>query len=562
MSIPRARYIFLALVCLAGLPAILPAAVPVDLSGEWSMREGDDTAWAAPELDDSAWRRISLPAADFMPGSHSGWFWLRRTVTLDSADTAGRSLVIGEVMNYDQAWVNGEPVGSTGTAPPYFRSGWGQLRAYPLPDGALRPGPNTIALRVYFDSELWVNGPIMLEDTPAAGRLKMASDFLRIDFLEMLSAILLVIAGLFGYYYVKRPAEREYLFFALSILMLAISIVLPYVELRFPYGALDANQNYAVSQITLLLFPPLLALFIRQHLHSRVGWQTILAFLAVPVLGSVAILAVQEERWLIIAIRTPLLATIPVFIGIIVWNLAMAWKRGDRRAAGLLASFLPVVILAGHDVLTFGLKLFEDKISTYVYAMPLLVILFTFRFVGLAVNAQAHNEKLQHLVEESQTDPLTGLYTRRSFEKLLGLAFGHAARQGESLVVAMIDVDDLKFVNDRHGHAAGDELIRRIAAQVSAVCRKSDLLSRHGGDEFLGLYFSADPAAIADNLAKAQLDLAGNPIRAGDSVIPPRFSWGLSLYPDEARDLAGLIALADKRMYAMKAAHKGTTAGR
>jgi diguanylate cyclase (GGDEF)-like protein len=94
---------------------------------------------------------------------------------------------------------------------------------------------------------------------------------------------------------------------------------------------------------------------------------------------------------------------------------------------------------------------------------------------------------LHHLAEaekQSLTDGLTGLYNRRSMEQLMQREVALAERHGTSLALVMIDMDKFKEINDEHGHAAGDHLLRAFADCVRITLRKTDLAFRYGGDEF------------------------------------------------------------------------------
>ncbi len=559
----RARRIFilssLSLILInASLLANEVPAVPeaINLETAWLFQVGDDPAWAAPDFDDSSWKALRLPARNFVNGASRGWYWLRLHLNLNAGQIRERSLIIGEIMNHDQAWINGVLIGSTGSAPPNFRSGWDQLRDYPVADGILTAGSNTIALRVYFDTENWINGPILLDDQFVAGRLKMWSDFLKIGFMEMLFGILFFISGIFLFYFFKRLHEREYLYFSLSVLFLDFSLAATFFDQHFPFSVVSANQILAFSQASLILFPPFLALFMRQYMGKDCSWRCVLAHIGLPVVAAVAIMVCSADRSLFMSIRTPMLASIPVFLVLCLVTLIQGIRQNPKRSWAFLIAFVPVIIMAVHDLLAFGLGILSDNVATFVYAMPVLVILFTLRFVSLAVNTQSHNDTLQHLLDEAQIDSLSGLYTRGSFEKLMKLAFNHAERYGEFLVVAIIDIDGLKQVNDCYGHSVGDELIRNVARQLDLSRRKTDLLSRYGGDEFVGLYFSGQKSAIAANLEATLRELAAYPIVLGERHVIPRFSYGLAAFPGDASDMAGLLEQADHALYAMKAEHK------
>jgi diguanylate cyclase (GGDEF)-like protein len=155
---------------------------------------------------------------------------------------------------------------------------------------------------------------------------------------------------------------------------------------------------------------------------------------------------------------------------------------------------------------------------------------------GLA-RAELHDT----LAEHAHTDALTGLANRRSWDDQLERALAHATRSHETVSVALCDVDLLKQVNDREGHAAGDALIREVARCLGDGARAADLLARIGGDEFALLLAGADRDAAAE-----VLDRLTSGLPAGRSVSVGIAEW------DGRESAAELVARADARMYERK----------
>lgn len=139
------------------------------------------------------------------------------------------------------------------------------------------------------------------------------------------------------------------------------------------------------------------------------------------------------------------------------------------------------------------------------------------------------------------TDTLTGLANRRWYEQLLRRELARSRRTGESLSVALIDLDDFKVVNDDGGHGAGDSLLRLVASGWRAHVRQADLLARYGGDEFALLLTGCPGAQAADLVGRLCADLPD-----GRSCSAGIATWNGREHADE------LVSRADAALYEAK----------
>jgi diguanylate cyclase (GGDEF)-like protein len=166
---------------------------------------------------------------------------------------------------------------------------------------------------------------------------------------------------------------------------------------------------------------------------------------------------------------------------------------------------------------------------------------------------------LHHLSEaekQSLTDGLTSLYNRRSMEQLLSREMSLAERHGLPLTVVMIDMDKFKEINDAHGHAAGDHLLRAFADCVRITLRKTDLAFRYGGDEFV---IALPQTAVDQAQAVVQkLRQAFSAVDFSDAIThlahQPTLSIGLAerSAKDSTTNLPALLAAADAAVYEAK----------
>jgi len=159
-------------------------------------------------------------------------------------------------------------------------------------------------------------------------------------------------------------------------------------------------------------------------------------------------------------------------------------------------------------------------------------------------------EKLDHMAHH---DPLTTLPNRLLFHDRLHHALQRAARDQQQLAILFIDLDRFKNVNDTLGHHVGDELLKHVAAALSAKLREGDTLARLGGDEFIVLLEDVDGQFGAGHVAEKLMAMFEQPFMVSDYELYVTGSVGISLYPGDASDLNMLIRNADVAMYQAKA---------
>jgi diguanylate cyclase (GGDEF)-like protein len=155
-------------------------------------------------------------------------------------------------------------------------------------------------------------------------------------------------------------------------------------------------------------------------------------------------------------------------------------------------------------------------------------------------------------------DPLTELPNRTRFFDLLAVHAASRREQDRSFAVLMLDLDRFKPVNDTHGHAAGDIILRLVADRLQAALRDEDVVARIGGDEFAILQLSADRPAAAEALASRIIAaVETKPFMLDGQSIHLGASIGVALAPHDGDDPADLLRNADLALYAAKADGKG-----
>ena len=178
-------------------------------------------------------------------------------------------------------------------------------------------------------------------------------------------------------------------------------------------------------------------------------------------------------------------------------------------------------------------------------------------WLGSQAAVALENARLHRLVErQAVTDGLTELANRRQFEQALAGEISRAERFGGMLALILADLDDFKQVNDRYGHQAGDEVLRRFAAVLRETVRDVDLPARYGGEEFAVLLPQTDLAGAERLAERLRQSVAERPMtKRPGALVAVTASFGVAAFP-EAATPAALFAAADEALYRAKAAGK------
>ena len=176
-------------------------------------------------------------------------------------------------------------------------------------------------------------------------------------------------------------------------------------------------------------------------------------------------------------------------------------------------------------------------------------------FVGIAEDITQHREENLRLLLLAERDPLTGLLNKAGFEAYLTKKVGHG--EGGGLAILYIDLDRFNPINDTHGHAAGDEVLRQVAMRLHGVVRPTDAVARLGGDEFVVVLAGIREAKNAAMVAEKVVKLAQQPISIGDQEVVAGASIGVACNADMEGGWKGLLARADEMAYRAKAEGRG-----
>ncbi|MDD5578480.1 MAG: EAL domain-containing protein [Methylobacter sp.] len=190
----------------------------------------------------------------------------------------------------------------------------------------------------------------------------------------------------------------------------------------------------------------------------------------------------------------------------------------------------------------------DDHLSMLQEANAHLVIA-TIEAQKMAEQVQVAKEHLAHLAHH---DILTALPNRLLLQDRLGQAIELARRHGRQLSVMFMDLDRFKYINDSLGHAMGDQLLQSVARRLRDCVRRSDTISRQGGDEFMLLLPTIKHAEDVALCAQKMLAALALPHRIGGHDLHISVSIGISIYPRDGQDGETLIKSADTAMYYAK----------
>jgi diguanylate cyclase (GGDEF)-like protein len=211
-----------------------------------------------------------------------------------------------------------------------------------------------------------------------------------------------------------------------------------------------------------------------------------------------------------------------------------------------IATALPsaiVLALLDHDVIPpLVYPSFSVAIDAVFLAATFLAILFTADRLRFSEFAAGH-------------DVLTALPNRRSVLNTVRVALERSRKRNTSLALLFIDLDDFKGINDRHGHAVGDRILKHVAERLAHGIRIRDTVGRIGGDEFVVLLedMGVDAGLYAERVAESLKLALSIPFHEGAIVEVIGATIGVAIYPTDARDFSGLLECADRRMYERKA---------
>ena len=173
--------------------------------------------------------------------------------------------------------------------------------------------------------------------------------------------------------------------------------------------------------------------------------------------------------------------------------------------------------------------------------------------VEIAITNQLLYEEKAFL---SKYDSLTSLYNRHFFDDVFENIRDKALRYNEKFNLVVFDLNGLKHTNDEFGHMAGDEVLKHFAQSCKDLIRKSDIIARYGGDEFVGIVFNCGQEKLRKRIDEHLKYLNDNPIKIKGHPVVCSYSYGIASFGEDGYTLNELFKTADDRMYENKIRYK------
>ncbi|PKO80166.1 MAG: GGDEF domain-containing protein [Betaproteobacteria bacterium HGW-Betaproteobacteria-13] len=270
----------------------------------------------------------------------------------------------------------------------------------------------------------------------------------------------------------------------------------------------------------------------------------------------------SDERNLILGLAQPLASVLHKAdaLGVVILQIVL----GLCLVCALLAVLVARAVTRPINLMSAAVQGFSDE--RQAHGLPLEredeigVLARSFKQLRDQIRQQLSelHQSRQDLEHLAQHDPLTGLPNRALFADRMALALAAVRRDQTRLALMFIDLDDFKPVNDAHGHAVGDQLLKEIGARLRKSIRESDTAARIGGDEFVVLLRNIQSAEDAMAVGEKIRIAVGAPFIINHASISISASIGIALCPESGQDLIELSKNADNAMYRAKKEGRNT----
>lgn len=446
--------------------------IPFALEGEWQICR------YSPQQSnhyDCKSTKVPSPIEQVFP-AFDGFAFYRTHFTISrQLEHQALAVYIQQVRDSDKLYINGHLVGETGQFAPNFEKATLYQRLYPVPSSILRfEQPNELIIKVYNHARpggMLVGAPVIDTVTNVYQKTSTQESLLMI-FIGMI----LLISAVQIFYYLAQPEHRENLLFAVLCVFESLYLM------TYSQTALESGINLtSIFRINILLFAILTVnffLFVSSFFKQSIplAIQAVLAFILLLGITSVTILPIDWIYHVLLILQlTSVLILIPYYI--VIFYQANRQKLAYANLMSKVLILYIVTVLVDFAIDQQLVPPVVTGIAGLLSPIFLIIVFIAITFVLI------HKHWLYY--RHATYDYLTHCLRRSSFEQRLAEEIHRIHRTGQSIVVALIDIDNFKQINDEYNHLVGDQVLQEVVNRTRASLRDFDLLGRYGGDEFI-----------------------------------------------------------------------------
>lgn len=480
--------------------------LPYSLKGEWKTCTLEYEA-AAPVCKKSL---VPNNIEKSFP-QYNGLFFYQTEFHID-ASLAGQSLAIyiETLRDSDELYINGHLIAKTGSIGSDFKKATLYPRAYYIPSSSINfDRPNSILIKVFNHARqggMVKQAPIIDSARAIAGKLYKSNSFLLVYI-----GLLVLIGFIQIFYYVSQPKNKEYLYFA--ILCIAQSVYLWTFSIEALHSGIHLNSIFRVNIFLYAFLTISFAFFITEFFkHPRRKWFKLLLIL-VAISGIYTFFIPLDNIYFQVSFLN--LLTIALFVPYYMVLFYRSFKSNTPYAKPLsiIVSIYIISVLFDIAIDLQWIPAIASGIAGLISPILLLLLFISIMLILI------HKHWLYY--RHATFDYLTGTLRREAFIERLSEDLQKLERNEQSILVALIDIDEFKPFNDNFNHATGDKVLKETVARIRETLREFDLIGRYGGDEFCIAAQVQDQSdavnllkrvhsAVTDKAFNLSLDLAQN----------------------------------------------------
>lgn len=477
--------------------------LPANFEGDWQV-----CRYTTPENNRYNCSSVSVPGPieQTFP-EFDGLAFYRATFTIsDKFQHQPLAIYIRQIRDADKLYINGHLIGQTGQFAPNFEKATLYQRLYAIPSNILNYEQNNeLIIKVYNHARpggISVSAPI-IDSVHNIYQITATQEALLMIFIGMI----LLIAAVQIFYYLAQPEHRENLLFA--VLCIFESLYL----LTYSQSALDSGIHLtSIFRINILLFAILTVnffLFVSYFFKQSIPW-FIKGVLALTLLMGIVSGTVLPIDWIYHILLAIQLMSVLILVPYYFYIFYQA-NRQKMPYASLMSKVLALYIITA--IVDFAidqqlLPLFVSGIAGLLSPIFLIIVFIAITFILI------HKHWLYY--RHATYDYLTNCLRRSSFEQRLAEEIHRIHRTGQSLVVALVDIDNFKQINDEYNHLVGDLVLQEVVNRTRASLRDFDLLGRYGGDEFIVAAEVSDKKNATQLLKRIHKTIVENPVITKD----------------------------------------------